>query len=216
MKTLIVTASSKSKCDETEESWYPTGISFAESLDDKYKGELYKARAELISELGISDGPDLQDTDIDKGNPEFIPAYLRYTGRTYSKISMDAWNNLLKNQDKFDCVILSALYGFIRFDEPIRNYEIKQVTKIPEISTVKTFWKNKGAMDWLFNYIMNNGFEKVIFVLSTSYGSIVQRDKLMKKLKAKGIETEDQQFKKFGMSSMLKRGEFINETLINA
>jgi cytoplasmic iron level regulating protein YaaA (DUF328/UPF0246 family) len=123
---------------------------------------------------------------------------------------------LTENPEKFDCIILSALYGLIRYDEPIRNYEIKQVDKIPQKSSIKAFWKQNGAADWLFDYIKRNDIGTVKFVLSTSYAGIVSRDKLMQRLDNElGISSEDNQFKEQGRKSMLLRGQYINDFLIN-
>ena len=54
------------------------------------------------------------------------------------------------------------------------------------------------------------------FVLSTSYSDIVGKEKLMERLDEElGISSEDQQFKQGGMKSMLLRGQYINNLLLN-
>ena len=146
----------------------------------------------------------------------FLPAYSKYKGRTFSKVTEEAWTSLIKDDD-FDCVILSAYYGLIRFDEPIRNYEIKQVTKLPSGTAIGKFWKTSGAENWLFDYIENNQFENVKFVLSTSYSDIIQKERLMIRLKDElNVPSEDQQFKHGGgMKSMTLRGQYINDLLLD-
>ncbi|MHA2032972.1 MAG: peroxide stress protein YaaA, partial [Candidatus Kariarchaeaceae archaeon] len=176
MKTLIVTASSKSKRKENL-IFKKQHKTFSNTISDKNRQELLNARGSLLKEFSFPEGPDthfnLEPTD----EKAFLPAYSRYKGRTFSKVTEEAWTSLIED-DNFDCVILSAYYGLIRFDEPIRNYEIKQVTKLPSGTAIGKFWKASGAENWLFDYIENNQVENVKFVLSTSYSDIIQKEKL--------------------------------------
>jgi cytoplasmic iron level regulating protein YaaA (DUF328/UPF0246 family) len=216
MKTLIVTASSKSKNDQNIHFESPNDIRFHDSISDEFRKQLFNSRKEVIKATGIEDGPDLTKIDDDFSKLEVLPAYLRYTGRTFSKISKEAWDKLNKKNQKIDVVILSAMYGLIRYNEPIRNYTIKQVDKMHAGIKFQGMWKKAGAKDWLYDYIIRNNFEQVNFVLSTSYSGIIEKDKLMMKLENEiGVKTEDNQFKQGGMKSMLLRGEYINDFLLN-
>ena len=165
MRTLIVTASSKSKSKENFIFEKPSKT-FYNSISEKNQQELLNARSSLLKVLGFSKGPDTHSNLDATNEEEFLPAYKRYKGRTFSKVTEEAWKSL-KKDDNFDCVILSAYYGLIRFDEPIRNYEIKQVTKLPSGPSIGIFWKNSGAENWLFDYIKNNEVEDVN--LTTKY-----------------------------------------------
>ena len=215
MKTLIITASSKSKRKENFIFRKPSKT-FANSISEKNQRELLNARSSILKEFSFPKGPDthfnLEPTDEEL----FLPAYLRYKGRTFSKVSEEAWTSLINNKN-LDCVILSAYYGLIRYDEPIRNYEIKQVTKLPSGTAIGKFWKNSGAANWLFDYIENNRIDDVKFVLSTSYSDIIQKEYLMTRLKDElDVPSEDQQFKHGGgMKSMSLRGQYINDLLLN-
>ena len=215
MKTLIITASSKSKRKENH-IFQKTSKPFSTSISDKSSQELLDARNSLLKEFNFPKGPDTHNNLEQTDEEAFLPAYSRYKGRTFSKVTEEAWTSLIKD-DNFDCVILSAYYGLIRFDEPIRNYEIKQVTKLPSGSSIGIFWKNSGAENWLFDYIKTNEVEDVKFVLSTSYSNIIQKEKLMNRLKNElDIPSEDQQFKHGGgMKSMTLRGQYINDLLLN-
>lgn len=215
MRTLIVTASSKSKRKENQIFKKPNKT-FSDSISEKTREELLGARSSLLKEFGFSEGPDTHFNLEATNEKGFLPAYSRYKGRTFSKVTEEAWTQLIQNND-LDCVILSAYYGLIRYNEPIRNYEIKQVTKLPSGPTVGRFWKDSGAGNWLFDYIENNQIDDVKFVLSTSYSDIVQKEKLMSRLKDElGIPSEDQQFKHGGgMKSMTLRGQYINDFLLN-
>lgn len=216
VKTLIVTASSKSKRDMTDFLYHYSESTFYNSIKTQYKEVLLSARQKLISQIGLESGPDLDNTRIHESEEDYLPAFIRYSGRTFSKVDHRAWNSIVDNPDQFDCIILSALYGLVRFDEPIRNYPIKQADKIPQKSTIKSFWKNQGASDWVFDYVKRNKIDNVKFVLSTSYSEIVQRDLLIERLRDElGIIAEDKQFKAEGRKSMLLRGQYINDLLLN-
>ncbi|MFW9928047.1 MAG: peroxide stress protein YaaA [Candidatus Thorarchaeota archaeon] len=214
MKTLIVTASSKTKSNKNELPFIFKDKRFVDTLDIKYQKSLLQARMDLLKEFHFNQGPDTHLDQKSGDEIKYLPAFSRYAGRTYSKITDDAWNILSTNPNEFDCVILSAFYGLIRFNEPIRNYVIKQVTKMSSGSTIGNYWKNRGAQDWLFSYIKNTQPDQVKFVLSTSYSDIVNKTGLMSRLKNElNIESEDKQFKQGGMKSMLLRGQYINELL---
>ncbi|MCE7734706.1 MAG: peroxide stress protein YaaA [Candidatus Heimdallarchaeota archaeon] len=216
MKTLIVTASSKSKRDMTDILYQYSESTFYNSIKPEYKKSLLNARQELIGDIGLENGPDLEKTRIHESQEDYLPAFIRYSGRTFSKIDNQAWNHMVENPDNFDCIILSALYGIIRYNEPIRNYPIKQADKIPQKSTIKSFWKTLGASDWVFDYVKRNKIDNVKFVLSTSYSEIVQRDSLIDRLRDElGIIAEDKQFKAEGRKSMLLRGQYINDLLLD-
>lgn len=215
MKTLIVTASSKSKRDFTDNLFQYKDKTFYNSVKPEYKKALLNARQEIIREMGLDSGPDLKETKIHESQEDYLPAFIRYSGRTYSKIDHDAWMQMVNQPEDYDCVILSALYGMVRFDEPIRNYPIKQADKIPQKSTIKAFWKKQGASDWLFDYAKRNDIDDVKFVLSTSYSEIIQRDVLIDRFQEElGIKAEDKQFKAQGRKSMLLRGQYINDLLL--
>ena len=215
MRTLIVTASSKNKNKENLIFKNPSKT-FSNSISEKNRLELLDARSSLLKELGFSEGPDTHPNLEPTDKEEFLPAYMRYKGRTFSKVTEEAWSILVQNIN-FDCVILSAYYGLILYDEPICNYEIKQVTKLPSGTTIGKFWKNSGAENWLFDYIENNQFDDVKFVLSTLYSDIIKKEKLMSRLKDElDVPSEDQQFKHVGgMRSMSFRGQYINDLLLD-
>ncbi|OLS16508.1 MAG: hypothetical protein HeimC3_54510 [Candidatus Heimdallarchaeota archaeon LC_3] len=217
VKQLIVTASSKSKRSEGEIPFFVPERSFIDSLNDKNIKNLIEARSELLKEFNFDKGPDTHSDLKVSSDPFFLPAYIRYSGRTFSKVTSDAWNNLNNKPDKFDCVILSAYYGIIRFNDPIRNYTIKQVTKMPSGKTIGKFWRDQGAQDWVFNYIKNNNINQVKFVLSTSYSDIIEKETLMERLEEElSIPSTDNQFKEGGgMRSMTLRGQYINNLLLD-
>jgi cytoplasmic iron level regulating protein YaaA (DUF328/UPF0246 family) len=217
LKKLIVTASSKTKRKTDESSFTKSNNTFYDSLSDKSKKSFFNARSIILNEFNFDEGPDTHSTITKDTSQIYLPAYKRYAGRTFSKVSSEAWNQLNSHIDKLDCVILSAYYGLIRFNEPIRDYTIKQVTKMNSGQEIGKFWRDQGAQEWLYDYIKKNKFEEVKFVLSTSYSDIVGKEELMRILQDDlGISSEDKQFKQGGMKSMLLRGQYINDFLLKS
>lgn len=216
MKTLIVTASSKSKRSENEIPFSKLEKTFIESIDNNNKKKLLEARSNILNDFKFDKGPDSHQELKSSSKPLYLPAHVRYSGRTYSKITSPAWEVIKNQPEEFDCVILSAFYGLIRYSDLIRNYTIKQVTKMSSGKTIGKYWKEQGAQDWLMDYIKNTNVDQVKFVLSTSYSDIVGKESLMIRLDEElGIPSEDQQFKQGGMKSMLLRGQYINNLLLN-
>lgn len=215
MRTLLVTASSKTKV-KTNEIGFIKSATFYDSLSEKNQKKFFNARSMLLDEFGIEEGPDTNPRSDSTKSSIYLPAYQRYKGRTFSKVTQDAWKNLTSKSDSFDCVILSAFYGVIRFNEPIRNYTIRQDTRMKSGQEISKYWRDQGAHEWLFEYIKANKIDEVKFVLSTEYSGIVGKEDLMKKLKDElGIPSEDKQFKEAGgMKSMTFRGQYINDVLL--
>ncbi|MDH5402623.1 MAG: YaaA family protein [Candidatus Heimdallarchaeota archaeon] len=213
MKTLIVNASSKSKREYVEETFSYSSKPFHSQLSKNHSSALIAARENLLEQVKISIGPDIAQGIADPKDDEYLPAFLRYSGRTYSKITDAAWRSLTANNN-YDLIILSALYGLVGYNDPVRNYQIRQDTKLIA-STIGNFWRDAGAKDWLLNYIENGSFKRVYFVLSTSYSKIIQKDNLIKELTDMGIQAEDKQMVSKGMVSMLERGSFINNFLLS-
>ena len=216
MKKLLVTASSKTKVKKDEIPFIRPSNTYYDSLTSSNKKTFFNARSMLLNEFGIEEGPDT-GKDVKNTPAMYLPAFQRYKGRTFSQVTPEAWKNLTTN-DEHDCVILSAFYGIIRYNEPIRNYTIRQDTKMHSGQEISKYWRDQGASDWLFDYIQKNKFDEVKFVLSTEYSGIVGRDELMRKLKNElGIASEDKQFKEAGgMKAMVSRGQYINEFLLNS
>lgn len=215
LKKLLVTASSKTKLKTGEMAFKRPDRTFYDSLTQSHQKKFFNARSFLLQEFGIEEGVDTNQIDSLQHSTVFLPAYKRYKGRTFSKVTPEAWDALNANTETVDCVILSAFYGILRFNEPIRNYTIRQDTKMNSGQQISKYWRDQGASEWLFDYIKKNNFEEVKFVLSTEYSGIVKRDELMRRLKDEGITAEERQFKEAGgMKAMTFRGQYINDFLL--
>ena len=99
MRTLIVTASSKTKRKDNLTFTKPS-TTFAESISDKNRQELLTSRSTLLEEFGFVKGPDTHFNIKPASEKEYLPAYSRYKGRTFSKVSEDAWNSLISKLNK--------------------------------------------------------------------------------------------------------------------
>ena len=157
MKTLIVTASSKSKRQSEIYTYKPPKKRFHQIIDEEYQKSLLKSRDKVLKSTGEENGLDMTGYAV-KLSYDVLPAYKRYSGRTYSRISPEAWENANENKD-VDIVILSAMYGLVRYDEPIRNYSIKQVDQVSRGVKFQTMWKKSGAKDWLFDFVKQESFK---------------------------------------------------------
>jgi pimeloyl-ACP methyl ester carboxylesterase len=74
--------------------------------------------------------------------PKYLPAYLRYTGRTY-QASNDDWSAYRGFPDSLrpSILIMSGLYGLIPFDEYIQNYDCHITdTDLQSGRTVLSYW----------------------------------------------------------------------------
>ena len=105
------------------------------SLED-LKGfpELYKSRLELIKKL-----------DLKLNWDATLPANKLYTGKVYKKIHEENWG-----KEKTDVIIVSALFGLIKKDELIPDYNIVMTDKIPGTNKmISTFWRERNIAQYI-------------------------------------------------------------------
>jgi cytoplasmic iron level regulating protein YaaA (DUF328/UPF0246 family) len=95
---------------------------------------LLQARIELIEKLGI-----------DLNWSETLPAYKLYTGRLYKKVKQENWE-----KQKSDIVIVSALFGLLKHDELIPNYNVVMTDLIPgSKDIISTYWRGKNLNSYI-------------------------------------------------------------------
>lgn len=212
MKTLIVTATSKSKQAGGITDFKKKRHTFLESLPRKEAEKLLALRTEILQKTGEKPAFDTEPSK--EKTVALMPAYQRCTGRTFSKIPIEVWHTIGEDQD-LDAVIVTPFYGLILFDDPIRNYDLKSVDKLEGMGTVKTFWKKNRLGEILKSYILSERFERVVFVLSQTYSQMIDRERLSMELEDNhGIICSYHQFKEFGRASMLERGKFITQFVL--
>jgi len=137
-------------------------------LDPTYEGKLLNLRRELFRELSLPLGRDLCYEDEER--IEYLAAYERYTGnysQIYRRISQGSWDKL-KQTPKLELIIVSALYGLLKYDEPIRWYDKTMKDKFKS-QTLKTWWRNNSLCAILKNYVDKNNIYEVHNVLSDDY-----------------------------------------------
>lgn len=193
--------------DGGEREFHKDRPTFIDSVPKEMSARLLELRKKILE---FTDEPLGPDVDPKAGNPRIplLPAFRRYTGRTYSQITTEAWEAILEDEN-LDMVIVSPFYGLVLYDDPIRNYELKSVDKAPDGKTIKTFWKGQDLSEILEEFIFANKFERVMFVLSESYSTMIKREKLSERLEERGVACSYHQFKEFGRGSMIERGRFI-------
>jgi cytoplasmic iron level regulating protein YaaA (DUF328/UPF0246 family) len=91
--------------------------------------ELYEARKELINLLGIQ-----------LNWNQTLPAYKLYNGRVFKKVSLENWTK--RNSE---IIIVSALFGLIKHDEFLPDYNLIMTDKLPgKNELISSYWKNKN------------------------------------------------------------------------
>jgi cytoplasmic iron level regulating protein YaaA (DUF328/UPF0246 family) len=176
---------------------------------------LSKDKAKKLMELrrlvarNLEAGPDIGSETLQATQVRYMRAYERYRGQLYSKISRESWEKLNGHSD-LSLIIVSALYGILRHDEFIRNYDRKMTDKI-EGRQLKTWWKNKGLCDILLDYVKRNKIEVVHDFLSEDYSEAIKP--FQSKIKELGLRYEYHKLSEFGSGSNYYRGEEVNELI---
>jgi len=92
--------------------------------------EIAENRLHESANRALQIGPDFGGVQEADGGA-YIPAYHRYSGKTYTQISPETWNHYYsKNQEKLFVLIMSGLYGMLEASEWIQNYDIHLTDRI--------------------------------------------------------------------------------------
>jgi len=170
-RTIILIPCSGSKREGGETS-YNTNSSILNYLTDSSRKHLLNLRRRLFEYFSIQFG---QDVGHHNNKIYYMPAHKRYAGKDsqiYRQISPSSWD-ILRNTENLDLVIISALYGLLRYDEPIRYYD-KKMKDIMEHQTLKTWWRNNGLCDIVKDYLNKNNISEVHSVLSNDYNEALR------------------------------------------
>jgi cytoplasmic iron level regulating protein YaaA (DUF328/UPF0246 family) len=179
----------------------------------KEKGErLLKLRKQVALAFRETPGPDL---GFETDNPEikFLEAYKRYRGNLYSKIANDSWNKLERNP-KIRLIIVSALYGLVNYNEPIRNYNRSMKDHITPERLLKTWWKMHSLADILLNYVRLNEIKEVHDFLSNDYRDALTN--LPWRYKSIGVLYFPHDYPGLGSGSDFHRGIDVNKLIQKA
>lgn len=145
-------------------------------------------------------------------NPKikYLEAYKRYAGHLYSEISVESWKKLCQIPElKF--VIVSALYGLVNFNEPIRYYNRTMKDHILPGRLLKTWWKQQGLSSIILDYVVKNKIEKVHDFLSIDYSQATSN--LTSSLNGLAVSYIHHSYAGLGSGSDDHRGRDINASI---
>lgn len=167
---------------------------------------LMELRKQVAMAFNEGYGPDL-GFEISEPKIKYLEAYERYSGHLYGKIFENSWNKLNRNPE-LKLVIVSALYGFVNYNESIRYYNRTMKDYIYPGKLLKTWWSNQSLSEILLDYVTQNGIQKVHNFLSTDYAQALS----LKEIKVQHIPHT---YPGVGSGSDYHRGRDVN-TLIQS
>lgn len=138
-----------------------------DGLSDASYRRLLSARRKLAATLNYPPGPDL-GFDHQHPHNQFLPAYKRYIGLIYSESHLEE----LYPRSNLKILIVSALYGLVDADDPIRNYNLTMDDKING-SKVLRFWQELHLGEILCEYVHNTAPASVYDLLTENYRKAV-------------------------------------------
>jgi len=165
---------------------------------------LLSLRRKLFDHFSIPLGQDVGCAD--HGTIMYMDAYRRYTGahsQIYRQITCSSWEKLGGTQN-LDLATISALYGLLRYDEPIQDYNVCMRDKIGH-QTLKTWWRNNGLCTIVKDYIKQNNTSEVYGVLSSDYS-----EALRECFGNVSPEHPPPDFSRYGSGSNAHRGKWID------
>ncbi|MFB3889939.1 MAG: peroxide stress protein YaaA [Candidatus Bathyarchaeia archaeon] len=174
---------------------------------DMFSDSLVSCRREIAITLHLSPGPDLgfaTPTQV-----LYMPAFKRYIGNLYSRISEESWQKL--NNSRFvSLVIVSALYGLLTWFEPTRDYNCTMNDRLPDGSTLWAWWMHKGLGVLVADYVKSNGINVVHDFLSIPYRKAVEG---VEKHVGNNVKYVNHEYPGLGSGSNFHRGEEVNKLI---
>jgi cytoplasmic iron level regulating protein YaaA (DUF328/UPF0246 family) len=148
MQLILITCSDRKQTGGQANVAYKTEL--AGMISEKGLNRLSEARRELAHRTKNSPGPDLGDPSAPL--QLLLPALQRYTGKVYETANMrDLYPKAQKN---CRIIILSALYGLLDPEDPIRKYNLQMKSSLLGRQSVHSFWKDRGLGRLLYEYIV--------------------------------------------------------------
>ncbi len=188
---------------------YNASTSILRFLSNSAGEKLLQLRQELFERFSIPMG---QDVIVQSEIPiEFLEAHRRYTGtysQLYREISLSSWEKV-RTTSNLTLLIVSALYGLLRFDESIRNYNKAMSDKVGPFK-LKTWWKHQRLCEILLDFIRENQITEVHHVLSNDYSMALSGCK-----QPSGVEFLIHDFSQYGSGSNNHRGKWVNTFIRN-
>jgi cytoplasmic iron level regulating protein YaaA (DUF328/UPF0246 family) len=169
---------------------------------------LMQARRELAVMTGNAPGPDLGSPNAKRA--ELLPAYQRYTGVLYHAAKVNERYSRARKSSRL--LILSALYGLIDADDPIRKYNLMMKSSLPSRQRVLSFWKTHGLAQMVQECILAIQPERVHDLLSLDYRQALES--WPPRLALKGIQYIPYDFPGMGMGALHQRGKILGDLLL--
>lgn len=110
---------------------------------------LMEYRLELAKILKLSPGRDVGDINHDS-SLTFMSAISRYHGNLYRAARLP---NSAKNF-KGKLIIISALYGVIDMNDPVREYQVTMKQRLPTGETIAQWWRKRSLGDIVANKLI--------------------------------------------------------------
>ncbi|MCK4232926.1 peroxide stress protein YaaA, partial [candidate division WOR-3 bacterium] len=149
---------------------YNSSSSILNYLTSSARKQLLSLRRELFEYFSFPLGQDVESPD--DSTITYIEAYRRYTGKIYRQICAGSWQRLREIRN-LDLVIISALFGLLRYDELIRYYNVNMNDKVGD-QAVKAWWRENDLYKILKYYINTNNISEVHNVLSNDYNEALR------------------------------------------
>jgi len=185
---------------------YDASLAIAKCLGP-FEETLMNLRRKLTNYFGLEPGPDL-GFDVSTSIP-YLPAFKRYTGNLYSKISNNAFQKL-ENCRNVNLVIVSALYGLLNWREPTRYYNYSMNALAPNGLRLWSWWKRMKIAEMMTYYMKNSGVRVVHDFLSNMYRKAINEAYEEIRGYAEYVAHE---YPRLGSGSNFRRGIDVNELI---
>ncbi len=140
-----------------------------------------------------------------------------YAGNFYRKAKKVLLDILHGKYPYIHVLIVSALYGLVRLDEGIREYELTMNDKLVNGIRVYKFWQREGLWKILLNYIIKNNITHIWSLLPNSpqYPYHQVFEELWRTLRNTPIKCIHVEIPGAGSSTGIRRAEWLNYIIEN-
>jgi len=180
-------------------------------LSKEYGERLLELRRRVALAFRELPGPDF-GCETNDAQIKFLEANKRYNGRLCGRISEDSWNTL-KIKPEIRLIMISALYGLLNYNEPIRYYNRSMKDHIFLGRLLKTWWKMNSLTDILLEYIVRNDIMEVHDFLSGEYRDALEN--LHMRCESIGVFYSPYNYRGLGSGADFHRGIDVNNFIQN-
>ncbi len=187
---------------------YP-GSEIEKSLDHSTFQQLLSLRRELCRIIRDDEipGPDLGG--VATMPIKYFPAYERYDGIVYRSGCI---GELIASAKDIRIFIVSALYGLLDANDPIRYYNHAMSDTIPGIGRLKTWWKRKNLGGIVEKALLQHNPNKIHDLLTQDYREALKPWPGAGFIQ-KGVTFIQYDFPGIGLGGLYRRGEIVEKLL---